>query len=323
MKMATTDQPSSVSSTAAFNTGSLAFDAALRDFFLYLRVECGLSANTLAAYRADLTILVEDLLAAGLTQPAQVDGYALAAHLRSLRINRGMASSSIARHLASARMFFRFLFANGRLNEDPTGFLERPTMWQRLPGCLTPRQMMKLLSAPCPEQGNLWLRDRAMLELMYAAGLRASEVGSLGLRDVHHTLGVVSVIGKGNRQRLVPLGKPAFAATDEYVALLRPVLAARATGKDDNRLLLSRTGRPLERVAVWQIVKRQARWAGLGDVHPHTLRHSFATHLVSGGADLRVVQELLGHADIKTTQVYTHVDSRRLKHVHSTYHPRA
>ncbi|NOG55712.1 MAG: tyrosine recombinase [Planctomycetes bacterium] len=322
--MSTNDKPPSSShSHASFDTGSLAFDAALRDFFLYLRIECGLSANTLAAYRADLTLMVQDLLEAGLTKPVQVDGYALADHLRALRARRNMASSSIARHLAAARMFFRFLFANSRLTEDPTELLERPTMWQRLPGCLTPKQMMKLLAAPSAEQGSLWLRDRAMLELMYAAGLRASEVGSLGLRDVHPTLGVVSVIGKGNRQRLVPLGQPAFIATDEYVTGLRPVLAARANGKDDNRLLLSRTGRPLERVAVWQIVKRQARWAGLGDVHPHMLRHSFATHLVSGGADLRVVQELLGHSDIKTTQVYTHVDSKRLKHIHTTFHPRA
>ena len=156
---------------------------------------------------------------------------------------------------------------------------------------------------------------------MYAAGLRASEVGTIETRDYNSKLGIVSVVGKGNKQRLVPLYKDACDIVDRFLTELRSTLL-RPDHRDKNRLLLSRSGRPLERIAVWQIVKRQAAWAGLADVHPHTIRHSFATHLVSGGADLRVVQELLGHSNIQTTQIYTHVDSRRLKEIHTRFHPR-
>lgn len=298
------------------------FEHPLRDFFNYLRVECGLAGNTLAAYETDLRTLVEDLIAHGITRPAAVTGYDITDHLKRLRHERGHATTTIARHLASIRMLFRFLAANGRIPENPTTLLERPTLWRRLPGYLTPQSIRKLLAAPASEGEPLHLRDRAMLELMYASGLRASEVGTIRVKDLHFTLGVVSVIGKGNRQRLVPFGAPAKKAVERYLEELRPSLL-HEDGRDEGRLFLSRTGRPLERVAVWQIVKRHAAAAGLKDVHPHTLRHTFATHLVNGGADLRVIQELLGHSNIKTTQVYTHVDSGRLKHVHEKFHPRA
>jgi integrase/recombinase XerD len=297
-----------------------AFPPAIREFLAYLRVECGLAANTLLAYERDLRDLIDDLASHGITDPAAVAGADLAGHMRRLRQERNLASNSIIRHLATLRMFFRFLLAEKRIATNPAEVLERPTRWQRLPGCLTPLQMKRLLDTPNPDQGELWLRDRALLELMYAAGLRASEVGTIRVGDVHPILGVVSVTGKGDKQRLVPLGKPALAAVEEYLAHLRPVLAGR--GAHDQRLLLSYRGRPLERIAVWQIVRRQATWADLTDVHPHMLRHSFATHLVSGGANLRVVQDLLGHADIRTTQVYTHVDSSRLRDIHRKFHPR-
>jgi integrase/recombinase XerD len=227
------------------------------------------------------------------------------------------------------RVFCRWLHARGLVAEDPSQILERPTRWKKLPGVLSPKQLKALIESPRPEaarkdgpeQPPLWLRDRAMLELMYASGLRASEVGALGLTDLHDTLGVVRVTGKGNKQRLVPVGKPAQNAIRAYMSECRVVLV-RPDGRDKGRLLLSRSGRPLERVAVWQIVKRHAATAGLRDVHPHMLRHSFATHLLAGGADLRVVQELLGHADISTTQIYTHVDRSRLRDVHRKHHPR-
>lgn len=299
------------------------WSGAIRDFLAFIRIECGLAPNTLAAYEGDLDDLAVDLSARGVESPGAAEPADLAAHLRSLRADRGLATASVCRHLAAIRMFFRFLCADGRIARNPTDLLETPTRWQRLPGCLSPIQMKKLLAAPCPEQGELHLRDRALLELLYAAGLRATEVVNVRERGVHPTLGVVDVIGKGNRQRLVPLGKPALAAIEEYAAKLRPLLASRAPGEASDRLLLSRSGRPLERIAVWQIVRRQANAAGLARVHPHMLRHSFATHLVSGGANLRVVQELLGHADIKTTQTYTHVDAKRLREVHEKYHPRA
>ena len=295
----------------------------IRQFLAYLRVECGLAPNTLLAYTADLSDLHADLLQQGLESPATVQAHDLAAHIRMLKTDRRLSTASVCRHLATIRMFFRFLHGNGRIDRNPTELLETPTRWQRLPGCLSPVQMKRLLEAPNEQQGELWLRDRALLELLYAAGLRASELAGIGERDIHPTLGVVNVMGKGNRQRLVPLGKPALAAVADYAARLRPLLAQRGQGRDDGRLLLSRTGRPLERIAVWQIVRRQADAAGLSRVHPHMLRHSFATHLVSGGANLRVVQELLGHVDIKTTQTYTHVDARRLREVHAKFHPRA
>ncbi len=295
----------------------------IRDFLTFIRVECGLAANTLTAYSADLRDLEQDLTALQRPSLATVEPQDLATHIRNLKTERGLSTSSVCRHLATTRMFFRFLHANGRIERNPAELLETPTRWQRLPGCLSPIQMKKLLAAPNESQGPLWIRDRALLELLYAAGLRASEVVRVRVRDVHAALGVVDVIGKGNRQRLVPLGKPALAAIADYLDALRPLLAAKAAGRDDERLVLSRSGRPLERIAIWQIVRRQALAAGLRNVHPHMLRHSFATHLVSGGANLRVVQELLGHADIKTTQTYTHVDASRLREVHAKFHPRS
>jgi integrase/recombinase XerD len=302
-------------------------DRLTRDFLAFLRIECGLSHNTLDAYGRDLRDLREELGDAW--SAASVTPRALVTHLSRLRSERRMASSSIIRHLATIKVFSRWLVARGHLPEDPSDILERPTKWRRLPNVLSPRQLRQLVEAPRPPEDAakraappLWLRDRAMLELMYASGLRASEVGTAALTDFHETLGVVRVTGKGSKQRLVPVGKPARDAIERYLRECRPLLLSDA-GRDKGRLLLSRTGRPLERVAVWQIVSRHARAAGLGKVHPHMLRHSFATHLLAGGADLRVVQELLGHADISTTQVYTHVDGSRLKDVHRKHHPRA
>ncbi len=306
------------------------FEPHRREFLLYLRVECGLSANTLEAYDRDLRELLADLASAGIREPKKITPRDLSRHLSTLKSDRGLSSSSVIRHLATVKVFCRWLMAREFIKENPADILDRPTRWKRLPDVLSPRQLRSLIEAARPPttkpdrpaDGVLWLRDRAMLELMYASGLRASEVGALGVNDYHETLGVVRLTGKGNKQRLVPVGKPARDALDRYLRECRPVLA-KPGGPDKGRALLSRTGRPLERVAVWQIVKRHAASAGLKNVHPHVLRHSFATHLLAGGADLRVVQELLGHSDIATTQVYTHVDRSRLKDVHRKHHPRA
>lgn len=297
------------------------FAPPVREFLAYLRVEVGAAPATLEAYGRDLRDLVEDLERAGRT-PATTTPADLAAHLRDLHRARELQSSSIIRHLATIRVFFRFLHANGRITENPAQLLESPTRWQRLPGVLSPSQVKRLLAAPAPETGRLWRRDRALLELMYAAGLRASEVGALAIEDYQRTLGVLLVTGKGRKQRLVPIGIPARDAVDAYLEILRPPLVRFGDGRDQGRLLLSHTGRPLERVAVWQIVRRHAIRAGLPNTHPHMLRHSFATHILAGGADLRVVQELLGHSDIATTQVYTHVDRSRLRDVVRKHHPR-
>ncbi len=318
----------------------------VRGFLVFARVECGLAANSLAAYERDLLDMAVELAGRGRATLAQVQARDLTDHLASLRSTRNLAATSVIRHLATIRVFFRWVESTGELPRDPNGrsinpaeSLDRPTRWKKLPGVLTPRQVRDLLAAPRPERDGgesgsgaerlpLHLRDRALLELMYACGLRASEAAGLNLRDFNETLGVVLVRGKGNKQRLVPVGKPAQEAVRQYLAECRPRLAGgdgvqrSGTGDPTERLLLSRTGRPLERVAVWQIVRRNAVLARLPNVHPHMLRHSFATHLLMGGADLRVVQELLGHADVGTTQIYTHVDSKRLKQVHERFHPR-
>jgi integrase/recombinase XerD len=297
-------------------------DRAVDSFMTFARVEAGLAASTLEAYARDLAVMSAFLVEKGVGEPGDVTVDHLAQHMRHLSRDRGLDARSIVRHLATMRVFFRFLHANLRIEKDPARLLERPTTWKKLPGTLTPGQMKRLVETPCPEHGPLWLRDRAMLELMYAAGLRASEVGTLKVNDYSKDLGIVKVIGKGNKHRIVPIGEPAIAAVDRYLAELRPHLARFNDGRDGFRLLLSNTGRPVERVAVWQIVRRHALNAGIRDVHPHLLRHSFATHLVAGGADLRVVQELLGHSDIGTTQVYTHVDRSHLRDTLAAFHPR-
>ena len=298
------------------------YDQQVRDFFGYLRVEAGLSPATLEAYRRDLGVLRNKIVAEAINCASEVTPSLLAAHIRWLHKDKGLQPSSIARHLSTIRMFFRFLQASHKIEHDPARLLETPTRWKRLPDVLSPQKMKKLIEAANPDSGKLWQRDRALLELMYAGGLRASEVAGVKPDDFKESLGVVLVTGKGSKDRLVPIGKPAREAIEAYIEELRPHLLRFDDGRDEGKLLLSNTGRPLERVAIWQIVRKAAKRAELGHVHPHTLRHSFATHLLAGGADLRVVQELLGHSDIGTTQVYTHIDRSQLKAVVAKYHPR-
>lgn len=301
-----------------------ALERLLTRFLGYLRVECGLRPSTLEAYGRDAAELLADLAGEGVSDAGGITREGLARHVRSLGRDRELSPASVTRHLATAKVFGRWLVATGRLSEDPTDLLERPARWRKLPGVMSPREVGKLLSAPelCRDRPGppLWLRDRAMLEVMYASGLRASEVGSLELSGINRELGVLRVLGKGGKQRLVPMGRPAERAVETYLSDCRPLIERLGTSK--GAVLLSKNGRALERVAVWQIVRKHAALAGLEGIHPHKLRHSFATHLLSGGADLRVVQELLGHADITTTQVYTHVDRERLRDVHSRCHPR-
>lgn len=313
------------------------FQLLTTQFLAFIRVECGLSENTLDAYSRDLRDFLTELATDNITTAKAITPRHLSTHLTQLKTQREMETSSIIRHMATLKVFCRWMTARGFVSENPADLLERPHRWKRLPGIMSVTDLKALLAAPQPpadDEDNtipLYLRDRAMLELMYASGLRASEVGALGLSEYHDTLNVVRVTGKGNKQRLVPVGKPAAAAIKHYLSDCRPLLTRsgrpphkpHADNRDKGRLLLSRSGRPLERVAVWQIVKRHATAAGLKGIHPHMLRHSFATHLLAGGADLRVVQELLGHSDIATTQIYTHVDRSHLKDIHRKHHPRA
>lgn len=294
------------------------FEKSIRDFVGYCRIECGFADATLSAYAADLRELAAWLETRGVKGWEALTFPHITDHLRHLD-TRGLATSSISRHVATIRVFGRFLESTAVLPKDPAELLTQPSGWQTLPDVLGQPQIKKLLAAP-RKTDSLYLRDVALLELLYAGGMRASELADLTLTGLHMDLGVARVIGKGNKERIVPIGRPALEATRVYLAELRPKLV-RAE-KPTERLLLSRSGAPITRIVVWQVVTKHARRAGLRDVHPHTLRHSFATHLLAGGADLRAVQELLGHSNIKTTQIYTHVDASRLKEVIERFHPR-
>jgi integrase/recombinase XerD len=235
---------------------------------------------------------------------------------------QGLAPKSVTRHVASLKVFFRYLQLEGVLAENQAELLGSQKLWQRVPQVLSAEQVDQLLAAPKRSDG-LWLRDRALLELLYATGCRVSELANLRLRDVHLAERYCICRGKGDKQRMVPLGVRAVEAVERYMRDERGRLAGRRSPTPD-WLLLSSRGDRLRRERIWELLKRYAARAGASpEVSPHSLRHSFATHLLAGGADLRQVQELLGHASIATTQIYTHVDHTRLKRVHETFHPRA
>ncbi len=295
------------------------FSRLVEDYLTFLRVECGLASNTLLAYSTDLRQFQEFLIERKVDDPAALDLNLLIDFLRQKRAD-GLAGSSIARKLTAIRVFCRFLWANRFTPGDPSELLDRPSMWQRLPRTIHSGQVEKLLAAPNPDD-PMYLRNLAMIEMMYATGCRAGEVGAMMMTDLHVSVAVIKLTGKGDRQRIVPIGKPAMRALERYIQEQRPGLVKLEN--PSQAIFLSRRGAPLDRIQVWKIIKHYARMAGMNDVHPHTLRHTFATHLLSGGADLRVVQELLGHANITTTQIYTHVDQARLKSIHSKFHPRA
>jgi len=231
-----------------------------------------------------------------------------------------LAPPSIARHLVALKMFYRYLRLEERVGQTTVELLASPSLWERIPQVLSPESVEKLLASPLPAE-RFYLRDRAMLETLYATGSRVSEVVGLKLTDLHVESAVCQCFGKGNKQRIVPLGRPALAAITAYLEKQRPLLTR--AHPEAPWLFVSRGGRSLTREMLWMLVKKYARRAGLNPkVSPHTLRHSFATHLLAGGADLRFVQELLGHANIRTTQHYTHVDGTRLKAIHRQFHPR-
>jgi integrase/recombinase XerD len=289
-------------------------------FLHYLMAECGVSPNTLAAYRSDIIRFVRWREEHAPGPLRSLDIPALARYVEHLN-TLGLAPSSVARHLASLSTFFRFLVFDGRLSENVARLLIAPAVWDRLPLVLGPQAVARLLETPNIAT-RLGRRDRAALETLYATGCRASEVVGLKPSDLDLVAGTARCVGKGDRQRIVPLGSRAREALQSYLAHDRPPLVARRPATAE--VFVTRSGRPLSRVELWRIVKKHARAAGLSDaVSPHTLRHSFATHLLAGGADLRAVQEMLGHASIATTQVYTRVEMSRLKQVHRRFHPRS
>jgi integrase/recombinase XerD len=287
-------------------------------FLRYLRTECHLSENTVAAYGRDLKRLFQWL---GNRRPGQLAVSELAGYSAWLS-EQQLAPKTITRHIASLKVFFRYLQLEGVIAENQAELLGSPKLWQRVPQVMSADQVDQLLAAPRKADG-CWLRDRALLELLYATGCRVSELSTLKLRDIHLAEKYCICRGKGDKQRMVPLGDRAVAAVERYLKEERGKLAAKRSPTPEWVLLSSR-GYRLRRERIWELIKRYAsRVAALPDISPHSLRHSFATHLLAGGADLRQVQELLGHASIATTQIYTHVDHTRLKRVHQTFHPRA
>jgi integrase/recombinase XerD len=299
-------------------------DAAARAFRLeqfhdFLALERGSAANTQLAYARDVARFASFAAAEGIGDPGEATPRQLRAFVYHLK-DLGLAPSSVRRTVSAVRTYYRFLLDDGHVTRDPSERLDTPARWRTLPGVLSVADVERLLAAPAVDQ-PLAFRDRAMLELAYGAGLRVSEWITLAVRDLLFEDQLVRVFGKGSKERLVPIGRSAVGAAAVYLRELRPRLD-RGAGK--GVLFLNARGEPLTRMGAWKILRRHVDAAGIAaPVSPHTLRHTFATHLLEGGADLRAVQEMLGHASIATTQIYTHVDREYLRSVHRQYHPRS
>ena len=293
----------------------------LTAFLSYLEAECGMSMNTVSAYRRDLEKFFTWNKTNARRTVHEVDIPTLTAFLEHLQ-NCDLASSSIARNLAAIRMFFRYLMLESVLTESKVDLISSPKLWQRLPRVLSPDMVNELLDAPRGANDRYARRDRALLAVLYASGCRVSEVTGLKLSDLNLGDRYARCTGKGDKQRMVSLTPVAVEAITNYLNLERSDMVENAVA-DQGWLFVTRSGRRMNRETVWELIQRYAARAGCGaDISPHTLRHSFATHLLAGGADIRALQEMLGHANIRTTQVYTHVDHTRLKSIHQKCHPR-
>ena len=296
-----------------------ALNSDIEAFRHYLQAERGLAANTVLAYGRDLEHFSQWVAESKLESYLSPSVRELSHYIGFLR-EQALAPPSVARHLIALKMFYRYLRLEERVTQSAVELLSSPALWERIPQVLSPESVSKLLSAPTALD-RFYLRDKAILETLYATGSRASEVVNLKLNDVHFDSGFCRCTGKGNKQRIVPLGGPAQQALKAYLADLRPKLVRGA--ENVAWVFVSRGGKSLTREMLWMLVKKYVQRVGLNaKVSPHTLRHSFATHLLEGGADLRTVQELLGHATIRTTQLYTHVDRERLRAIHRQFHPR-
>lgn len=298
-----------------------AFTYPIEDYIHFIRVERQLSANTLASYRRDL-----EAYAAHLEKQQQLKNFNevtrdnILLHLENLR-NTGKTARTVARHISSIRSFHQFMLREKVTTTDPTVHLEMPQLEQKLPKVLSIEEVDALIAAPdrSKPQG---IRDVAMLELLYASGMRISELIELDLEDVHLTMGFVRVFGKGGKERIVPLGRGALNAVSKYLERARYEL--QGSYPKTSALFINQRGKRLTRQGCWKLIKQHAQTANIQkELTPHVLRHSFATHLIENGADLRAVQEMLGHADISTTQIYTHISKTRLSEVYKQFHPRA
>lgn len=289
------------------------------DAFLdYLRLERGLANNTIDAYNRDLRKYIDFLKKRGVTRPDKIERKDINDFLFQLRTK--ISPVSIARYLSSIKSFHRFLLREKISDYDPSELIDSPRLWKKIPDTLSFEEVSRLLKAPNTKYLH-GIRDKAILELMYATGLRVSEVASLKVIDLNMEVGFLRCRGKGSKERIVPLGKTAAKFIEKYLSMVRPRLSKN---KDIPFLFLAQGGRRLSRQSIWKMIKKMVVKAKIKkNVTPHTLRHSFATHLLERGADLRSVQEMLGHANITTTQIYTHINQIRLKEIHSLYHPRA
>jgi integrase/recombinase XerD len=289
------------------------------EFMNYLSVERGLAKNTLLAYRRDLAKYIDYLSQKGVKTSNGVSREHVSNFMFDLKKHE-MSATSICRNLAAVKMFHRFLVRENLAKEDPTTLVDTPKLWMRIPSVLTQKEIESMIAAASgkkPQQA----RDQAILEIFYASGLRVSELADLKTTSINYEVGFVRAVGKGSKERIIPLGMKAREAIQRYLLKARPQLL-----KDQNNdvLFLSRLGKKISRQSLWSVIKYYARKANIKKtIKPHTLRHTFATHLLEHGADLRSVQEMLGHADIATTQIYTHVDKERLKSVHKQFHPRS
>jgi integrase/recombinase XerD len=285
-------------------------------FFNYLRVEKGLSPNTLIAYKNDIEKLNDfaNTIGKDLISLEREDLVTFTQYLHK----RGLEPRSIARVLVTIRNLFKFLLLDGFLKRDPSSNLETPKSWQSLPKILSAEEVERLLASP-DVTSNAGLRDKAMIEILYATGLRVSELVALKLSDVNLDLGFLITMGKGSKERSIPIGKSAINWTRRYLAA-RPALLA---GASSSLLFVSDKGMPITRQSFWKLIVSYGEKSKIGHINPHLLRHSFATHLLENGADLRSVQMMLGHSDISTTQIYTHVTNERLRQIYKKFHPRA
>ncbi|MGX7446872.1 site-specific tyrosine recombinase XerD [Dolosigranulum pigrum] len=294
---------------------------ALAEYIIYLKIERGLSANTVNSYKRDIEKYLTFLTEKKITQLDEVSRFEILDFLQTLR-QSGAADNSIIRMVSSLRKFHQYLKRESIVSDDPMQLIDTPKKASTLPKAISPQAVEQLLEAP-DTTTPLGVRDRTILELMYATGLRISELVNLKLSDMHLTMGFIQTMGKGEKERIIPLGEIASQWLDHYLDGARVYLQDQSAETSEYVFLNSR-GKGLSRQGVWKKVKQLALEAGIDqNVTPHTLRHSFATHLLENGADLRMVQELLGHADISTTQIYTHITKTRLKQVYSDYHPRA
>jgi integrase/recombinase XerD len=293
-------------------------DKNIDQFLDYLSLERGLAKNTLVSYARDLNNFTTYLKKKHITSFNNVKRSDITDFMLFQK-DRGLSSNSIARGLAAMKVLFRFLVREGFLKTDIASIIDTPKLWKHLPEALSVDEVEKLLKAP-KAKNWIGIRDRACLELMYATGLRVSELVNLNVLDVNFELGVIKCLGKGSKERIVPLGNTAKAALKRYLDKVRPKLLK---SRSDNGLFLTRLGRKMSRQMLWKIIKGYAKRTRIDKaIKPHILRHSFATHLLERGADLRVVQEMLGHSNISTTQIYTHINKERLKSIHKKFHPR-